>query len=476
MSAARPSEDVTGATAQDQPALYQAQQGNMRMGLVGDTMLSRALMPYTEPAYLALAEALRGTDFSFANLESTVRRPDEGLANFTQGTPMTTPPALLDDLRWIGVDIVSVANNHATDYGPTGLAASLQHLQQARLPYAGAGLTLTEARRPGYLETAAGRVGLVAATSFYRPWNRAADSRPDSPGRPGINPLGFGTSYTVDAASLEALRTVSDQLGMTQERARHRAQFYSATEAPKDEEHSVMLLGSRFTRGNSFSISTRVDRQDAEANLRWIREARKQADWVVFSFHNHEFGAAGRNTAPTDVELGETAQFVVDFAHAAIDAGADVVVGHGPHLTMGVEVYKGRPILYSLGNFVFQNETIDAFPSEAYGRFGLGTEATPSEFLDARTGNDTRGFPASPEFWHGCAALCDFEAGELTGLRLLPLDLGHGRPRAQRGRPLLASGATAGTILDRITRLSQPFGTVIAQRDGIGHVRLATTA
>jgi hypothetical protein len=279
----------------------------------------------------------------------------------------------------------------------------------------------------------------------------------------------------VDDAALQALRRVSNELGLTQERVRHRAQFYSSTEAPKDEQDSLMLLGSRFQRGTGFSVTTRVDRKDAEGNLRWIREARKQADWVVFSFHNHEFGAKDRNTAPTDVELKETAQFVVDFAHAAIDAGADVVVGHGPHLTMGVEVYNERPILYSLGNFIFQNETIDAFPSEAYGRFGLGTEATPSEFLDARTSNDTRGFPASPEFWHGCAALCDFKQGHLQGLQLLPLDLGHGCPRAQRGRPVLAKGATAQKILERIALLSTPFGTKISIRDGIGYVQIAPT-
>src|SRR5690606_34990010 len=144
-----------------------------------------------------------------------------------------------------------------------------------------------------------------------------------------------------------------------------------------------------------FATNTRVSPGDAELTLRWIREARRQADWVIFSFHNHEFGQAGRLTAPTDVELEETAQFVVDFAHMAIDAGADVVAGHGPHLTMGVEVYKDRPIFYSLGNFVFQNETVEAFPAEAYGRFGLGSDATPADFLDARTGSDTRGFPAS---------------------------------------------------------------------------------
>ena len=221
----------------------------------------------------------------------------------------------------------------------------------------------------------------------------------------------------------------------------------------------MVLLGTRFKRGERFGMSTRVDAQDAEANLRAIREARKQADWVVFSFHCHEFGMAGRKSAPTDVELEESAQFAIEFSRAAVDAGAHVVVGHGPHLTMGVEVYKNAPIFYSLGNFLFQNETIEAFPAEAYGRFGLGADAMPSEFLDARTGNDTRGFPASREFWEGCMASCEFDVGVLSAVRLYPLDMGFGRPRGQRGRPMQARGDVADHILSRIERLSKPYGT-----------------
>lgn len=454
------------------PVLYEAQRGRISMAMVGDAMLSRALKPHGEPDYLALAELLGRADVTFANLESTVREPQEGIPNFTQGTPMTTPPALLEDLKWMGVDVVSVANNHTTDYGVPGVLATLDHLRRAGLPFSGAGRTLMEARRPAYVDTAAGRVAVVSATSFYRPWNRAADSRPDSAGRPGINPLGFSTSHTVDDAALAALRRVSDELGLTQERVRHRGMFYSASEVPADDPDSVMLLGTRFRRGERFGTSTRVDKVDAEANLRWIREARKQADWVIFSFHNHEFGEAGRLTASTDVELEEPAAFMVDFARAAIDAGAHAVVGHGPHLTLGAEIYKGRPILYSLGNFIFQNETIDAFPAEAYGRFGLDAAATPSQFLDARTGDDTRGFPASPQFWEGCAAVCEFDDARLSAVRLYPLALGHGLPRAQRGRPVLARGEAAQRILGRIARLSRPFGTEIAIEGDCGVIRI----
>ena len=441
--------------------IYEAESGRITMALVGDTMLSRALRPYAEKDYLALVQLLRNADVSFANLETTVRESNEGIPNFTQGTPMSTPPALLDDLKWMGIDIVSIANNHSTDYGVPGVLASISHLERAGIPFSGAGRTLAEARRPAYFDTSAGRVALISATSFFRPWNRAADSRPDSAGRPGINPLGFSSSYTVDDSALAALQRISDELGMSQERVRHRSQFYSASEVPQDDADSAVLLGAQFRRGASFSTSTRVDSKDAEANLRWIREARKQADWVIFSFHCHEFGNAGRGTAPTDVELEESAEFAVSFARAAIDAGAHVVAGHGPHLTMGAEIYNECPIFYSLGNFVFQNETINAFPAEAYARFGLDAYATPSEFLDARTGNDTRGFPASPEFWEGCVAVCEFDTGKLVAVRLHPIDMGFGRPRAQRGRPIMARGDVAQKILDRIRRYSERFGTKI---------------
>ncbi len=441
---------------------YRSESGDIRMLLAGDVMPSRRLSGFDEPDYLALVEQVRGADVAFANLETTVRERHEGTPNFTLGTPMTTPPRLLEDLKWMGFGLLSCANNHATDYGVSGLLANLVHLRRAGIACAGAGANLAEARAPAYLDTPAGRVALVAATAFFRPWNRASDQRPDAPGRPGVNPLAFATRFGVDDEALRALRRVSDGLGLTQERMRHRAQFYSPSEIAPESADSVEILGTQFRRAEGFSVSTAVNRADAEANLRWIREARRQADWVIFSFHSHEFGSAGRLSAKTDVEMEEPAQFVTEFARAAIDAGADVVAGHGPHLTLGVEIHRGKPILYSLGNFVFQNDTVDVFPSEAYGRFGLGHGATPADFLDERTGNDTRGFPAAAEFWQSFSASCEFRRRALTELRLHPLDLGFGRSRSQRGRPLFARGEVAAAILRRVQHLSARHGVQIS--------------
>ena len=451
---------------------YRAAKGDIRLLLLGDAMPARRLTRFDEPDYLALVDLVRGADASIANLETTVRELHEGAPILTHGTPMSTPPALLDDLGWMGIDMLACANNHATDYGIDGLMAMLAHLGRRSIPFAGAGANLAEARRPGYFDCAAGRVALLAATTFFPPWTRAADQRPDAAGRPGFAPLEFHTSYRVDEAALAQLRRIGDSLGFAAERTRQRALFFSAREAPADEGGAVHFLGRRFARGAGFAVETRADKADADSILRWIGEARRQADWVVFSFHNHEFGPAARTTAATNVAMEEPAAFAVEFARQAVEEGADVVFGHGPHLTLGVEIHKGRPILYSLGNFLFQNDNVPVFPAESYARFGLGPEATPTDFLDARTGNETRGFPASPEYWHGIAASCDFSAGRLAAVRLTPLDLGFGRPRAQRGRPLVARGEVAGAVLDRVRRLSARFGTDIAIEGESAAVRL----
>jgi len=155
-----------------------------------------------------------------------------------------------------------------------------------------------------------------------------------------------------------------------------------------------------------------------------------------------------------------------------IDAGADVFVGHGPHALRGIEIYEGRPIFYSLGDFIFQNETLLRLPSENYERYGLGEHQHIADFNDARYENDTKGFPAVPEIWESVIAIPTFTNRELTELALYPIDLGFGLPRSVRGRPLLADEELAEKIIEDLRERSAPFGTGIEFRRGIGYVKL----
>jgi poly-gamma-glutamate capsule biosynthesis protein CapA/YwtB (metallophosphatase superfamily) len=447
---------------------YDAEKGDFTIALAGDTMLTRKLTPFKEERFLALREILRSADAAFANLEGTVHDWDEGTPGITQGTFMTTDPKLLEDLKWFGINLVCCANNHAFDYGEGGVLANIKHLDDAGIVHAGTGKNLAEARAPGYLDTPNGRVALIATTATFRPWNQAGEQRPDLRGRPGINPLGFQTTHHVDVGAFEQLNRISRELGFEKSHERARKHFYSDKEIPDAKSAELSLLGSRFVGGEGFSIATRANERDLQDNLRWIREARRQADWVVVSVHCHEFGGPSLLTAGSRAELEEPADFIIDFAHRAIDAGADIVVGHGPHFPLGIEIYNERPIFYSVGNLVFQNETVGFFPADAYERFDLDLKATPSDFLDARTNGGKKGHPAEPAYWENMFAVCEFSENRLSKIKIYPIDQGFGRPRAQRGRPVLAEGEVANRVLERAQKLSARYSTKVVIHDGIG--------
>jgi poly-gamma-glutamate synthesis protein (capsule biosynthesis protein) len=453
---------------------HMSARGNFSIALGGDCMLTRRLSIFDEPDFLALRQRFRECDAGFVNLESVVRRWDEGTPGVTRGTFMTTPPEFLEDLRWFGVNLVGCANNHAFDYGEGGLTATIDHLDRAGIAHAGSGRNLAEARAPAYVDTRGGRVALVAMTATFRDWNRAGAQRADIRGRPGVNPFRSSRTYTLDKEAFDALTRIGRELGLEQAKARDRTHFFSDKELGADRPEALTLFGEAFISGSSFALRTKGDSGDVDENLRSIREARRQADWVVASFHTHDFAHASLVKARTKAELHEPADYTRSFARAAIDAGADLFVGHGSHTPLGVEFYQGKPIFYSVGNLIFQNETVPFFPEEAYRRFDLGPDATPADFLDARTGGGVKGHVAHREFWENIAASCHFVEGRLDRIDLIPIQQGFGLSRAQRGRPLLARGETAARILDRMARLSEPFNVSVSIEGDIGVIRPAS--
>jgi poly-gamma-glutamate synthesis protein (capsule biosynthesis protein) len=189
---------------------------------------------------------------------------------------------------------------------------------------------------------------------------------------------------------------------------------------------------------------------------------------VVVSLHCHELGGGKLLTAAHRSEIDEMAEFVVDFAHRAIDAGADVFAAHGPQEPFGVELYKDRPIFYSLGSTIFELETPQVLAEEAYARYGLGSSAGPADFADTRYQNDTAGHPADPNYWKQMIAGCEFSGKKLSRIELYPLDLGFGKPRWQRGRPVLADEKLGREIIDKVARLSARRGAEVKWADGRG--------
>jgi len=385
---------------------------------------------------------------------------------------MVTEPELL---KWLGFNMLSCANSHSLNFGEAGLLLQNQYLDAAGIAHAGTGENLRQASSPAYLDTPNGRVALIAATAHLpSEQNRAANQRVDFPGKLGVNPLGFETTFVVDRESFAALRQLGASLGFDRQRQRVADHgFHTEGEIGAANNIEYKYRGDRYQLGKAFDIRTTCDENDVEENLRQIREARRQADWVIVSLHNQDMMGRSWLTAQKRTEITVQPDFVRDFAYRCIDAGADVFAGHGPHILMGIEIYRRKPIFYSLGNFIMQNETLRHVPAYPFERFGLDPRSTPSDFFDHRTAGGTKGHPASPEFWQSMVAVCRFEQQQLKEIELHPLDTGFGRPRPQRGRPLLADEKLGKRILERVARMSELFGTRIEQRNGRGVIHIA---
>ena len=416
----------------------------------GDAIVMRRCMYRTGAAFRDLVKIIHQADAAFVNLELVTPRPPLVPSSEYGGLHLAAPEYVLDELKAMGFTLFNVATNHAIDYTYQGLVDTMHALDERGMVFAGGGMNLGEARSPGYLDTAAGRIGLVAMASSYVTGALAAASRADMPGRPGLNPLRVDAEYVLDPENLAALEHIDEVLG-TAAVNRRRKQFGSY---PVERGGTLQFLGAKFVTGEAPGVRTRPHKQDLVEICTWIGDAKRQSEFVVASLHAHEGIARDSNTP-------ELADFIPVAAHAFIDAGADVFVGHGPHMLRPFEVYRGKPVFYSLGNFFYEVSGIRRYPAEGYERFDLSPGSTPADVMDWRDfdkqGN-IRGQVADQKFWQSVVAVCRFEDWELDRIDLYPVELGQSSQRARRGTPELADSETGHAILERLAAASSPFG------------------
>jgi poly-gamma-glutamate synthesis protein (capsule biosynthesis protein) len=426
------------------------------MALTGDSIITRKISVYKEPEFLGMIDIIRSADVAFTNLEMLFHDYEPYPMAESGGTWMRGDPELAAEIAWAGFDMVSRANNHTGDYGVQGMQLTTKYLEEAGLVHAGAGNSLAEAREARFLETAKARVAIVSVASTYSAHMAAGRSRDNTASRPGLNPLRISTTYVLPEVEYESLRASGEMLGQFTD------QDGLDTGFKEDKPGEMTVFGRQFRSGDKAQVSMSANQRDIDEIAAVVSNASRVADFTILTIHAHEH--AGRRSVP--------AEFLPEFAHAMIDAGADLFVGHGPHVLRGIEIYKGKAVFYSLGDFLFQNETLLRLPSESYEAYDLSDNHHVADFNDARYANDDEGFPANPEIWEAVIAVPTFTDRVMTELKLYPISLGYGEPRQVRGRPLLAERELASKILDDLRQRSAPFGTTIDMRRGIGYVRL----
>jgi poly-gamma-glutamate synthesis protein (capsule biosynthesis protein) len=410
---------------------------------------------------MRLLDVIALGDARFTNLETLFTNGVGYPAADWGGTFLSSPPGCLDDLVRMGFNLFGRANNHAADWGADGVLETTRVCDAAGVAHAGAGHTLAAARRPAYLHLPAGKVALLAvATATANATYRAGAQRPDCQGRPGVSCLRFEEFAVLPPDAMAQLRALAAHTRYERDKQYTVGLGFRSADAPG----TFSIGGAKFKEGDAVGDAWDAHRGDFEDVLRHVRDARRQADVVVMAFHGHESTAEHDDMPP---------RLHRDFCRACIDAGCDGVVGHGPHRLRGVEIYKDRPIFYSLGNFIFENEEAVVQPAEFYERLGLDPmTSTPADAFDRRNSRGKGGFAADRAYWESVVAVWDLTEGCLADVRLYPVELAFGKPRPERGRPGLAEGAQAQDIIDRMDALSRPLGARVASdARGYGVVR-----
>ncbi len=353
--------------------------GDLVLAATGDALVNRKFSDYDAPATRALLDTVRDADVALLNLEIALTR--RGWPK--QKDVIRADPWIADELKWLGIDVVSLGNNHSMDYGPEGLGATLTTLDGARIKRAGAGLTAREAMAPAVVIA---RERNVAFLSFLCGFNMADQRAGDaSPGVAGV------MGYTV-------------RTGMTGKEAK--------TESAPDAGHLRAM-------------------EDA------IRAVRRDNDLVVVSYHMH-WGS--RDTVDDGRRI---------ITHAAVEAGADLVICHGPHVLHGIECYQDKYIFHSLGNFFFQ------MPVEYWELFPALQEVVSN-------------FHGRTAHWQTVVPRITFSGRRVSRIELLPATIIRQGPRL--GCPQLAEDARGSEILAEMAQTSKSLGVAVQQAGWYGIV------
>lgn len=422
----------------------------------GDAFITRRLPENGYDGFEEVQKIIKDHDVRFNNLEITVHREEGYPSAVSGGTWAMTQPEVLHDLQKFGFNIFNTATNHTCDYSHGGVLATIKYLREAGAVFAGSGKDLSEAAAPAYLETKNARVAMIAVCSTFDKSAIAGNQSLNLVGRPGLNPLRYSKVFHIEKEYFDVLSAVAQAANVN---AEMNEEIRTGYEQPLPEDR-LYFDGLNFICDTQNKKVTKPLQKDMDRIIASIHEARRQADYVLVSFHGHEF-AGEDTTLPAD--------FMIEFSHACIDAGADAILGHGPHELRGIEIYKGKVIFYSLGNFIFQTETVCVQPADACENNKLPHDTPVGAYMDHRSKNGTRGYVIQPNIWFSVMAGFTAEDGKITEVQLYPVTLNMDLPRGRRGWPCLLKD---NSVLEYLQKLSEPFGTKLEIENGKAIIRL----
>jgi len=435
------------------PWRMSAEDKEITIAAVGDCLIFNKVSFYKDPEFMQLVEILRQADCTYGNCETTFFKPEDGFPAYKSFDPnVFCYPWGADELKWLGIDLMSVANNHIMDFDYDGMFSTFEHLDRVGIVYAGAGKDLEQAARPGYFETDKGPVSLVSFSSWIPEKNHQA-SLPSvyMKGKPGLNPLNVDWEVQMDEEKFARMKKLREDiikdLGLP---------------LPKEEEGKEVTkleMGENtYIKGDKVEILISANKKDQERIKESIKIAKRSSRLVIVSQHEHM----------GDFKENRPTKFQEDFARSCIDAGADMFVGTGVHQLWGIEIYKGKPIFYCLGNFFFQSP-IRIISPEAYQRVGLPLDTKDPTLYEEKFDQYFTQVPV----WDSVVPVVTFDSQDkVKEIKLYPIFLLGDKRIYLRGTPRLAPPEKAQAIIDQLNKLSKSYNTTITFKKGVGKVEI----
>jgi poly-gamma-glutamate capsule biosynthesis protein CapA/YwtB (metallophosphatase superfamily) len=342
----------------------------------GDVMFDKPVEHFrrAEDGFESVLAELDQSDLVVVNLEMPLSRRGYRVPKFAN---YRCDPEMIDDVKAVlGADAVSMANNHMMDWGPVAMLDTVEACDRVGIAHAGAGSDIDTAFAPAVLNCNGKRIEMMSAACTLPVESDAAV------GKPGIAPVRVKFSFEVD------ISLVSEQPGTVPD------------------------------------VHTWVEEQTKEDLCRRIRDMKARADVAIVIMH---WGVPSPWLSPAQ---GLLAEYQRPLAHAIIDAGADLIIGNHPHAINPVEIYRGKCICYSMGNFVY----VDIWPF-------MGPESILARMsIDSGT------------------------------VELVPILL------SEQGIPHRATGGGAMRILTTVQEMSVPLGTAITIQNDRGYPRAVVTS
>ena len=373
---------------------------------VGDMIVSEATSGRPAPEVQSMHRIMREADVAFGNCEQPVATVGFLAQHFAQ----MAPPPVLDDFRAGGFSMLSIANNHSLDLGEPGLLQWIDEAKKRGFAIAGGGRTLAEATTPAVMTAKGQRIGMLAF------WCAPEDF--DAP------------------------------------------DFMEASRARAGKSGIAVITGARVAVPGAPTPLLLPHAADLRTMTEAVKRARAQVDFLMVSFHQHwndgtgTLNAGGAQTslepptrAITPADMTSPRNQVAEgrrlICRAAVDAGADLIVGHGPHVLNGIEIYKTKPIIYSLGHFYM-------------GILKNGRALPEFRFNPSMVYSVQNNWFLEEHRWAGIARVF-VRGGRVTRLQVVPVYMDVQKD----GFPYLPADADSGRINTALREMSRPFRTEV---------------